>query len=343
MKSELAVPGYARCVAKNGRLVDQEYNGIANLSTGEPIHANTLFRMASVSKQFTAMVILMLVEKGLLDLNDSLEECFDDCSEAFKVINLKHLLTHTSGVWDYEPLIPSDQKKQVTDQDAWLLANGKGETYFEPGTRFKYSNTAFCILTLVAEQAGEKPYDELIRELLFIPLGMRNSTIYNSERPMSSRALGYAVEGDVFRLNDQSLTSATKGDGCVYTSIEDYQRWHQAFYHHVFLSKKLFNESVSGHVAVNDGMAYGYGWFIGTEQDGSRCFFHSGETSGFMNIVYHNLDKELMIAVFTNRNDNLVSSVFEEVAKKQAIQLTFEKQGSSEFTLFEWLAKQYAG
>lgn len=343
MRQDLSTPGYALCVIKNGQLVEQEYNGVADLSTGHKIRSNTLFRMASVSKQFTAMVILMLVEKGLLRLDDHLGDYFEDCSRAYRNITLHGLLTHTSGIWDYESLIPQDQQKQLTDRDVWLLANSKGATYFEPGTQFKYSNTAFCILTLIAERVGERPYDELIRELLFIPLGMRDSLIYGEHKIMENRALGYAEKEGSFRLNDQSITSATKGDGCVYTSIEDYQRWHQAFYHHMFLSKKLFNESVSEQVAVNNGMAYGYGWFVGKEKDGSRCFFHSGETSGFMNIVYHNLEKQLMIAVFTNRNDNLVSSVFETLAKKQAIQLAFEGLDSSKITLFEWLAKQYAG
>lgn len=339
----LSAPGYALCIIKDGRIVDQMYEGVADVATGRKIQADTTFRMASVSKQFTAMVILMFVEKGLLRLEDRLSDFFDDCSQAYHEITLKHLLTHSSGIWDYEPLIPNNQKEQVSDADTWRLANSKAETYFKPGTRFKYSNTGYCILTLIAENVGQKPYEELIREMLFVPLGMRNSQIYDRSKDMEKRALGYAVEDGVFRFNDQSITSATKGDGCVYTSIEDYQRWHHAFYHHVFLSDKLFNESVSPQIDVNNDISYGYGWFVGKEKDGSNCFFHSGETSGFMNIVYHNLDKQLMIAVFTNRNDTLVSKVFEKAASKQAIQLAFEGVDPSETMLFEWLAKQYMG
>lgn len=338
---DLSIPGYALCVIKNGQIIDQKFEGLADLSTGSTIQSQTVFRMASVSKQFTAMVILMLVEKGLLILDDTLGDLFVDCCPAYRDITVKHLLTHTSGIWDYEPLIPANQKEQVSDHDAWLLANSKAETYFKPGEQFKYSNTAFCILTLVAEQVAEKPYDELIHEMLFVPLGMRSSMIYNKQKEMANRALGYAVLKDGFRINDQSITSATKGDGCVYTSIEDYQRWHHSFYHHVFLSSELFKESTSAQVEVNNGMGYGYGWFVGKEMDGTDCFFHSGETSGFMNIVYHNLEKHLMISVFTNRNDNLVSEVFESAAKKQAVQLAFEGVNASKVTLFEWLARQY--
>ncbi|MFB5944399.1 serine hydrolase domain-containing protein [Albibacterium profundi] len=334
-------PGYALCVIKNGQIIDQKFEGLADLSVGSNIQSQTVFRMASVSKQFTAMVILMLAEKGLLSLEDRLNDFLGDCCSAYQDVTLKHLLTHTSGIWDYEPLISANQKEQLSDHDAWLLVNFKAETYFKPGERFKYSNTAYCILTLVAEHVAEKPYDELIHEMLFVPLGMRSSMIYNQQKEMTNRALGYAVLKDGFRMNDQSITSATKGDGCVYTSIEDYQRWHHSFYHHVFLSSELFKESTSAQVEVNNGMGYGYGWFVGKEVDGTDCFFHSGETSGFMNIVYHNLEKRLMISVFTNRNDNLVSEVFENAAKKQAVQLAFEGVNASKVTLFEWLAKQY--
>lgn len=340
---ESAAPGYALCVIKDGQIIDQLYKGVADVTENNPIQSDTVFRMASVSKQFTAMVILMFVEKGLLSLDDRLSDFFDNCSLAYREITLKHLLTHSSGIWDYEPLIPENHVEQVSDHDAWRLANAKGETYFKPGEQFKYSNTAFCILTLIAEHVGEKPYQDLIREMLFVPLGMRRSLIYDEGKEIEKRALGYAVRNGEFVLNDQSITSATKGDGCVYTSIEDYQRWHHALYHHAFLSKSLFKESISAQIEVNNGIGYGYGWFFGKEADGTDCFFHSGETSGFMNIVYHNLDRKLMVAVFTNRNDDLVSEVFEEAAKKQAIQIAFKELVPSETTLFEWLSMQYMG
>ncbi|QEC51639.1 CubicO group peptidase (beta-lactamase class C family) [Anseongella ginsenosidimutans] len=339
-------PGFAMLAFQSGRNMQPECTGLANLELKAPITPLSNFRMASVSKQFTAMSVLMLSERKELQLEDPLKRFFSPFAANYRDITIRQLLTHTSGIRDYEALIPPARRTQLLDEDVLELVNAHKGLYFKPGQQFRYSNTGYCLLALLAEKVSGKSFPALMKSLIFDPLAMSTSLVYEPGCTIPQRALGYVPAGDSseggFILNDQSLTSATKGDGGVYTSLVDYLKWHEALFTEKLVSAGLLNAAFSSQAPVNNSVGYGYGWFSGREKDGSQALFHSGETSGFLNIVYRNPSKKLLIAIFSNRNDGSISQKFEATARRLNLAVRLEGfTAENRPPLFNWLSEQY--
>ena len=299
-------PGGALLVVIDGKTVYNRGVGLANLETKTPISPTTNFRMASVSKQFTAMSILLLEKQKLLSVEDNLLRFFPDFNpKVGKIIKLRHLLTHTSGILDYESLLSPTQQEQIFDNDVLNLLKPQDSTYFEPGSRFRYSNSAFCLLAQVVERVSGKPYLAFITENIFKPLGMNQTTLYEPKRAIPNRAMGYARNQDkTVRFSDQSVTSGTKGDGCVYTSLADYKKWNDAL-----VTGKLVDvvEKLKTVQHAIEGQAngyYGLGWFFTETNGAAHTFFHSGSTCGFSNCVVRIPQKKTLVVFFSNLADN---------------------------------------
>lgn len=334
-------PGVATCLICNGKILLEKGYGLADLQTKENNTSDTNFRMASVSKQFTAMCILMLTEKKALALNDSLNKFFSDLPASIRQITVHQLLNHTSGIVDYELFIPPGQQKQILDNNVLQLIKQNGFVYFSPGKKFKYSNTGYCLLALIVEKVSGKPYADFIRENIFQPLQMNNSRMYEPGKDIPFRAYGYHPVNNVFEFADQNLTSATQGDGGVYASLNDYTKWINGLSDHSFISKKLTDEIFKQQVAINENIGYSYGWFVEKETDGSKCIFHSGESTGFRNMVYCNFEKQIFIFLFSNRDDDVIAKAFDNITKLLGIKIEFAK--FEEITLFHWLSNVYQG
>lgn len=328
-------PGAALMVLRGGRLVISRGYGLADIKTREGISPDTHFRMASISKQFTAMCILILQKQQKFNITDPAIKYLPSLPGFAKEITIQQLMTHTSGIPDYEPLIPAGQKMQVSDADVLRLISKTNSLYFAPGTQFKYSNTGFCLLTQIAEKISGLPYQEFIEKNIFLPLRMKSSTIYGADKNIPDRAYGYHQRSGEWTFADQSITSATMGDGSVYTSLNEYQRWIQ------WLWRQKFTDDLSPfvpHAKIKNGLDYGYGWFIAKETDGTTGYFHSGESTGFHNIVYHNPSKKLAIILFSNSDDDRISSAFEEIMNTLNVRLKDVPAGVS---LFDFLNKIY--
>ncbi|GAB3923541.1 serine hydrolase domain-containing protein [Larkinella terrae] len=299
-------PGGALLVVIDGKTVYNRGVGLANRETKRPITPATNFRMASVSKQFTAMCILLLEKQQKLSVDDNLLKFFPDFNpQVGKIVKLRHLLTHTSGILDYESLMSPTQKEQIFDQDVLNLLKPQDSTYFEPGSRFRYSNSGFCVLAQVVEQVSKKPYLTFITEHIFKPLGMNQTTLYEPKRTIPNRAMGYARDKNgKIRFSDQSITSGTKGDGCVYISLTDYKKWNDAL-----TTNKLVNlpEALKRVFYPIEGQSngfYGLGWFFTRTNGEAQTFFHSGSTCGFSNCVVRIPEKKTLIVLFSNLADN---------------------------------------
>lgn len=308
-------PGFALLVMQKGKVLLQKGYGLADIQQQTLISPQTNFRMASVSKQFTAMGIMMLEKAGKLSFEDNLLTFFPEFNTITgKAIKIKHLLTHSSGVWDYEELISATQKTQVLDADVLSLLKNKAETYFEPGTKFQYSNSGFCLLAMVIERVSGKPFAEFITQQIFEPLGMKNTFIYDATKPQVNRAMGYArgKNGEIM-FSDQSITSATKGDGCVYTSLEDYQKWHKALLKNKFVDLEKTLALISHPIENQANKTYGLGWFFSKRADGSLEMSHTGSTCGFANIVVRIPKEKLLIVYFSNIANN--SKPYKELFK----------------------------
>lgn len=308
-------PGAVVRVIRDGEPVMTRTYGMANLEDGIAVTAETNFRLASVSKQFTAMCILMLVDRGELGLDDSLTDLFPDFPDYGSGITVTNLLQHTGGLIDYEPFVPEDSPVQVQDAGVLDLMRQQDHTYFEPGSEHRYSNSGYAVLAMIVEQISGKPYARFLKENIFEPLGMQNSVAYQDGiSTVPNRAYGYYVtdEGvtdEGVEFSDQSPWSAVLGDGGIYTSVTDLTLWDEALYGNGLVRKELKEQAFTPALET-----YGFGWRI-DEFDGHRRMHHEGTTIGFRNFIQRFPDDRLTIIVLSNRREPGVEPLAEEVAR----------------------------
>lgn len=313
------VPGASVLVSKDGEIILEKAYGLARLEPEKKTTPNTCYRLASISKQFTAMSILMLYEQEKLSLSTTLKDVFPDFPDYGKKITIDHLVHHTSGLIDYEELLPDEDREtvgldnrpdsiQLKDKDILDLMMTIDSTYFEPGTDYRYSNTGYALLAMIIEKTSGLSFAEFLDKNIFEPLGMKNSVAYErGVSQVSHRAYGCHKTDSGYVEADQSYTSAVLGDGGVYTSIREYNKWNQALY-----SDKLVNEKrmdlafMPGQLADGRWLptGYGFGWYIYREK-GRKYLLHRGTTYGFSNMVIRLLDEKLTVMVLTNRNENI--------------------------------------
>lgn len=294
------VPGASVLVLEGGDAVFQRSYGLADLEAGVTSSPTTNYRLASVSKQFTAASVLLLVEDGVLTLDDRVRRWLPTLPVAAEGITLRHLLSHTSGLVDYEDLLPADLTTPLRDIDVLHLLEHEPRLYFAPGTAYRYSNGGYALLALVVERASGLGFQNFLRARIFEPLGMRGTLAWVQEGPpVPQRAYGYSEVDGRWQRTDQSLTSAVLGDGGIYSSIDDLARWDAAAYDDRLLgeaSRRLaFTPWTKTDVAD---VEYGFGWRLTGDTQ-----WHSGETIGFRNVIVRWPDRHLTVVVLSNRND----------------------------------------
>lgn len=297
------MPGAAVMVIDHSKIVFQKGYGLANVEKNLPVTDSTNFRLASVTKQFTAMCILMLIERGQLKFETTLKDIFPDFSEYGKNITIKNLLQHTSGLIDYEDLISDTVTVQVKDKDVLSMLMKTDSTYFETGSKHKYSNTGYALLALTVEKISGKPFGEFLNKNIFTPLEMKNTIAFEKNiNEVTNRAFGYTIKGNKVQFTDQSITSAVLGDGGIYTSLSDLYKWDQSLYNEKLISKKYLDQSWTEGTTTNGiKFPYGFGWRLET-YNGNKVVYHTGSTRGFRNIIYRIPEKEFTIVILTNRD-----------------------------------------
>ena len=295
-----AVPGASLLVIREGELVVRRGYGLSDVEHGIEAGPTTNYRLASVTKQFTAAAILLLAEDGKLTLDDRLRHWLPSLPAADDAITLRHLLTHTSGLIDYEDVMPDDTTEQLRDADVLRLLESQDRTYFKPGSDYRYSNSGYALLALIVERASGKSFQDFLHERIFLPLGMHDTLAYVHDGPeVAHRAYGYSEIGGRWMRTDQSPTSAVLGDGGIYSSVEDLARWDAALYDDRLLGDASRRLMFTGHVATDDPLVrYGFGWRISGE-----TLWHSGETIGFRNVIVRYPQQRLTVIVLCNRDD----------------------------------------
>jgi len=294
-----AVPGASVLVLRDGVPVFRRAYGLADLE--QPVAATpaTNYRLASMTKQFTAAAVLALSEDGRLSLDDPVRKWLASLPPAADPVTLRHLLTHTSGLIDYEDLIPPATTQQVHDADVLRLLESQNRLYFAPGTGYRYSNSGYALLALVVARASGEDFASFLRARIFLPLGMRDTLAYEAGvSSVSHRAFGYSYERAGWRRTDQSVTSAVLGDGGVYSSIDDLAKWDAALYDERLLSARSLAVAFTPATATDDpAVRYGFGWRITGE-----TLWHSGETVGFRNVIVRYPRRRFTVIVLTNRD-----------------------------------------
>ncbi|MFC1724363.1 serine hydrolase domain-containing protein [candidate division KSB1 bacterium] len=311
------VPGASVTVIEDGKIIYKKGYGLANLETREKADEYTNYRLASVTKQFTAMCIMILKEKGLLDYENTLTDIYPDFPDYGKKVTIKNLLQHTSGLIAYEDLIPDAQTEQVHDKDVLDLMKQQDSTYYEPGSKYRYSNSGYAVLAMTVEKLSGKRFSRFLKDNIFTPLGMENTVAYEKGiSTIENRAFGYAEKEGSFEGSDQSVTSAVLGDGGIYTSVMDYYKWDQTLYTNKLVSLETINEAFTPG-KLNDGSTietgYGFGWFTG-EVKGIKWVGHSGSTCGFRTYVLRIPEKKFTVVVLINRRDPEAQKYAYEVA-----------------------------
>ena len=293
-------PGAGVAVIKEGRVVHKKGYGRANLKTKENIDADTKFMLASVTKQFTAMAIMMLAEEGKLSYGDNLTQYFSGIPHFWKDITIEHLLTHSSGLPDRFYFIGYGEG--LTNEDILERLIEHRLLYFLPGRRHKYSNSGYNLLAMIIEKASGKKFSEFLKERIFEPLEMNNTIVYDETQPeIVHRAISYKRTSRWYRPNDFLLY--TTGASGIFSSIEDMIKWDQALYTEKLVSKKSLEKAFSPLVKVDWREHYGYGWRI-IEGENSKAVYHTGTLGGASNIIFRVPEEEFSIIILSNASIN---------------------------------------
>jgi CubicO group peptidase (beta-lactamase class C family) len=295
-----SVPGASLLVVSNGVPVVRRAWGLADVEDRVSATPRTNYRLASVTKQFTAAAVLLLAEDGRLSVGDHIRKWLPSLPHAVDSVTIEHLLTHTSGMIAYEDVMPAGATEQVHDVDVLHLLESQDSTYFKPGKGYRYSNTGYALLALIVERASGKRFAEFLRERIFSPLHMSNTVAYEQGiSTVSNRAFGYTMKDGRWTRKDQSSTSAVLGDGGIYSSIDDLAKWDAAWYDARLLSAASRLLALTPHTPTDDpNVEYGFGWRISGE-----IVWHSGETSGFRNVIIRYPKRRLTVVLLTNRDD----------------------------------------
>jgi CubicO group peptidase (beta-lactamase class C family) len=306
------VPGASVLVVRNGEAVVRRAYGLADLEQRVATTPQTNYRLASVTKQFTAAAILLLAEDGRLRLDDRVRQWLPALPAATDPVTIRHLLTHTSGLIDYEDVIPEGTTVQLLDADVLRLLETQSTTYFAPGSAYRYSNSGYALLALIVEKASGQTFPAFLRDRIFRPLGMHDTVAHiEGQSTVPHRAFGYTSDAGTWKRTDQSLTSAVLGDGGIYSSIDDLAKWDAALYDDRLLSADSRRMAFTAATTTDaKDVGYGFGWRIT-----GPTLWHSGETRGFRNVIVRNPEARLTVVVLTNRNDPAPYPLAQKIAE----------------------------
>ena len=291
-------PGAAIMVIQQGAVILNRTYGLADRDLNITVTDSTNFRLASVTKQFTAMAILQLMDQEILNFNTKLLTVFPEFPAYADSINYGHLLHHTSGLIDYEGLIPDTTTIPVLDADVLELLLNQDSTYFTPGSDYSYSNTGYSILALSVERLSGLTFPDYLQQHIFEPLHMDGSLAYVKDSPrFPNRSYGYNVEDHNISFSDQSMTSSVLGDGGIYSSTSDLFKWDQALYGTALLSQTYLDSAFTPWL-----QDYGCGWRI-EDYRGKKRISHTGSTCGFRIDYMRFPDEQFSVIILTNRRE----------------------------------------
>ena len=309
------VPGASVMVIQAGQVLYKAAYGFANLEEGIPSATYTNYRLASVTKQFTATAIMLLADRRQLLYDDPITRYLAAFPAYGQQITIRHLLNHTSGLVAYETLIPKDAATPLTDQDVLSLLQKQTQTCFRPGSEFCYSNSGYALLALIVERISGMSFAAFLKQHIFEPLQMDHTVAYQPGiSTVHHRAYGYTRRDDGFERTDQSLTSSVLGDGGIYSSVEDLYKWNQALDNAQLVHAETLQQAHTPGIWIPDqGAGYGFGWFIGAYHD-APMIWHHGETIGFRTFLARFPSQRLAAVVLINASEGNPSEIAHRIA-----------------------------
>lgn len=312
-------PGAFVMINRNGRVLFEKGYGIANLQTQQKITSSTHFNIGSVTKQFTAFCIVQLAAKKKLSLQDKIIQYFPGFNRVTgNRISIQHLLTHSSGIIDHYAFTDTNLVKHANDADVYHAVKNTDSTYFAPGSQYRYSNTAYCLLALIIEKISGMPFAQYVQQNIFMPLSMQHARVLEMKKPICQRSYGYEYNGSnhtFTRLDaDESIFFSTEGDGGIYVSGPEYLRWFKSLQHPLPENVAVVQQCRSAQHPVNAAvhLSYGYGWFI-SEKDSATAVYHTGSNGGFRAIVFTIPSLDYMVSIFSNRTGIDLESLVQQI------------------------------
>ena len=308
-------------IAEKGKISYNKSFGVADETTKAPLNQHSIFELASCSKQFTAMAIVILRDQGKIGLDDQLIKYIPELGN-LPPITIKQLLLHTSGLPDYMPLMEKtwDKSKIATNKDVIdYLASTETKLIFEPNTKHEYSNTGYVLLATIIERVSHQSFGDFLTKHIFGPLKMTHSFVYNrrlNPKNNDNYAIGYiyiksekklVLPDDYERTKMVYWLDGVVGDGTVNSTVIDLLKWDRALYQNKLVSKKSMDEILTNGV-LNDGTEskHGYGWRILTTPEYGKIAKHSGAWPGYMNYIERDLDHDKTIIILQNHHNVIV-------------------------------------
>ena len=297
-------PGAAALVAINGKIVYQKAFGMANLELDVKMEPDMVFEIGSITKQFTAVAVLMLMEQGKLSLDDDITKYIADYPTHGHHISIHHLLTHTSGIKSYTSMENWPPVWRLDYKPLELIDFFKNEPMdFEPGEAWLYNNSAYFILGYVIEKASGQPYGQFIEKNIFEPLGMKSSVYGSTSEIIKKRACGYQKNEGYINAEFLSLTQPYAA-GSLMSTVGDLFIWNRAVRSNKLVKKESIDLAFTNYKLNNGNETnYGYGWGI-NEINGSPTLEHSGGIFGYVTNSIYLPDEDVFVALFLNCDCN---------------------------------------
>jgi CubicO group peptidase (beta-lactamase class C family) len=301
---EPSLPGFSYLVSRRGKIISKGSFGLANVEKGIKNSEDTVYRVGSITKQFTAASVLILANEGKLSVEDKLSKYFPKLPNSSK-ITIRNLLTHTSGMWDQERdedfPFPIDQYVEPQEHLSYISKNG---VFFEPGKEWRYSSNGYFVLGLIVEKVSGKSLGSFMEERIFIPLKMKNTGLYANRSENQSIAVGYGLENGVPYKEIDTNMKTYNGAAALCSTINDLFIWSEALHNGKVLPKESYNQFIEPYEFDNGfvpPVKYGFG--IGIEDVGGHLTIgHPGQLKGFQSDILRLPPEEVNVIFLSNIN-----------------------------------------
>ena len=299
-------------VYENGEIVFQSSDGLRSIDPIDSLSLDSQFRLASVSKQFTGVAIMKLEQAGSIDYDQKVKTILTDFLH--DNITIKHLLHHTSGIADYIKIVNKNFIPQESTR-RYILGNNEileifydtnPKLKFQPGEKFEYSNTGYLVLASIVEKVSNQHFRDFLKDNIFDPSGMSNTTLYNyqegDDSNMPDRVFGYKKRKKEYMLNDYHLVNDVRGDGGIYSTLNDLYKWNMALINYELLPKEYLDEAWSSGT-LNNGKKtnYGFGWIL-EDKSKPKAVSHAGGWVGFVTYLYNEIETKSGYIILTNNS-----------------------------------------
>ena len=319
----LHIPGISLAVVRNGRVIKSKGYGLANIEANSAATPKTVYEIGSLTKQFTAAAIMLLIAEGKISLDDKITRYFPEAPRTWNHITIRHILTHTSGIQNhvavpgYLNIFKTNLSFETTPtRDEILKEFYKLPMEFEPGETWAYDNTGYYLLGFIIEKASGKSYYQFLDERIFKPLGMGATRSTDILPIVPNRASGYEWVNNKFENRPVLLPDIGFSAGTIISTVEDLTKWDAALYTEKLLKKTSLEQMWTPVLANNVSLAsfdYGFGWFIDNYRN-HQIVQHSGGTPGFSSIIYRFPNDKLTIIILSNHSDRFLDHLAIDIA-----------------------------